>query len=256
MNVFIQLIQMNWQEEDILYVLDRCCENFTFPMLDNGYVYLAATRLSLYRSEQDWAIVIEVFGFSPRAGLPDTHVHTFASRLHDRKLETHYVSKEAYENYLTNNPHNESRFFFPVAEGKWQDPEDFELVADGSRTMIVRGKEVPLPEAADYIRHDITLEAARQVRTFELCRALAASARNEVLANAIERRASVRPEMQQILQLEEWAHPDVVDEHNRPSSTETFQQLARVLVTGDVAHYLPTLAPNTHWKNWPDGGSL
>jgi hypothetical protein len=56
----------------ILAVLDRSCNAFTFPMLDNEYVYLAATRLSLYRTAAVWAMVIEVFGFSPRAGLPDT----------------------------------------------------------------------------------------------------------------------------------------------------------------------------------------
>jgi hypothetical protein len=57
-----------WSTGEILAVLDGCFDSFTFPMLDNGYVYLAATRLSAYRSESDWAIAIEVFGFSPRAG--------------------------------------------------------------------------------------------------------------------------------------------------------------------------------------------
>jgi hypothetical protein len=46
-------------------------------MLDNGYIYLAATRLSLFRSSRDWAITIEVFGYSPRAGIPDTSIYTF-----------------------------------------------------------------------------------------------------------------------------------------------------------------------------------
>jgi hypothetical protein len=49
---------------EILRILDSCCDAYTFPMLDNGYVYLAATRLSLFRSPRDWAMVIEVFGFS------------------------------------------------------------------------------------------------------------------------------------------------------------------------------------------------
>lgn len=72
---------MTAKASDILQMLDICCDAFSFPMLDNGYVYLAATRLSLHRSDEDWAMVIEVFGFSPRAGLPDTFIHTFASRL-------------------------------------------------------------------------------------------------------------------------------------------------------------------------------
>ena len=53
---------MTFDPEEILSILDRCCDMFAFPMLDNGYWYLAATRLSLYRSATDWAMVIEVFG--------------------------------------------------------------------------------------------------------------------------------------------------------------------------------------------------
>ncbi len=116
----------------ILAVLDECCDAFTFPMLDNGYMYLAATRLSVFRSDSDWALVIEVFGFSPRGGLPDTHIYTFASRLHDRDTPAKYVSAEAYKNYLRNNPNNESRLVYPISEGDWQDPEDLELVADNA----------------------------------------------------------------------------------------------------------------------------
>ncbi len=51
--------------DEILRILDDCGGAFTFPALDNGYVYLAGTRLSLHRSPEDWALVIEVFGFSP-----------------------------------------------------------------------------------------------------------------------------------------------------------------------------------------------
>jgi hypothetical protein len=53
------------------------------------------------------------------------------------------------------------------------------------------------------------------------------------------------------------------DEHNqqqwqdnRPSSYETWQQMAKVIVTGDTSHYKPTLEPTTHWKFYPDSGSL
>src|SRR3954471_4215503 len=108
-------------------------------MVDNGYVYLAGTRLSLYRSAADWAMVIEVFGFSPRSGLPDTHIHTFASRHHARNPSERYASREAYENYLANNPHNESRLVYPIDEGTWQDAEDGELVAEDANEVVVRG---------------------------------------------------------------------------------------------------------------------
>lgn len=255
-NTGVQFTEMKFSSETILSILDQCCDAFTFPMLDNGYVYLAATRLSLYRSDEDWAMVIEVFGFSPRAGLPDTHIHTFASRLHNRDSPEKYISRERYEQYLVNNPHNESRLIFPVDEGPWQDPECLEFVADNAQTVSLRGVPLSVPALPVYARHEIILEEPPRVQVFELCRFFADVARDQVLATEQERRVSVRPEMIQILQLEEWNHPNIVDESERPSGSETFQQLSKVLITGQSSHYRPTLPPNTHWRNWPESGLL
>ena len=43
---------------------------------------------------------------------------------------------------------------------------------------------------------------------------------------------------------------------NRPGAYETWQLLAKVIATGDISLYKPALAPNTHWKNWPESGSM
>jgi hypothetical protein len=53
---------------EILKQLDKCAKEFTFPMLDNGYVYPAGTKLTAYRDEKHWVIIIEVIGFSYRGG--------------------------------------------------------------------------------------------------------------------------------------------------------------------------------------------
>lgn len=45
-------------------------------------------------------------------------------------------------------------------------------------------------------------------------------------------------------------------ENNRPSSYETWQLIAKVIVENDPNEYKPTLAANTHWTNWPDSGSM
>jgi hypothetical protein len=246
----------NWPSQRILEVLDKCCDSFTFPMLDNGYVYLAATRMSVYRSEADWAIVLEVFGFSPRAGIPDTHVYSFSSALNARKTRGEFVNEKAYEQYLFNNPYNESSFVFPIQEGDWLDAENSELVAPGPHDLVVRGRTRHLPTAEEYARSGITHSQTPRIAVFELCRSLAFSDREHVLATAAERRTHLRPELRQILQLEEWNHPDVVQDEHRPSNSETFEQLAQVLVTGDVHLYEPIAAANTHWKNWPNGGTL
>jgi hypothetical protein len=45
-------------------------------------------------------------------------------------------------------------------------------------------------------------------------------------------------------------------DNNRPSSYETWQQIAEVIITGDTSLYKPTLQANSHWKNWPNSGSM
>jgi hypothetical protein len=45
-------------------------------------------------------------------------------------------------------------------------------------------------------------------------------------------------------------------ENDRPSSYETWQQIARVIAANDPGLYRPTLSPNTHWSNWPESGSF
>lgn len=255
MGAEIEFCAMKIDPGEILRILDQCSASFTFPMLDNGYVYLAATRMSLYRSPSDWAMVIEVFGFSPRAGLPDTGIYTFASKLYNRDTPDKYKSRQGYENYLASNPHNESRFVFPVDEGTWQDTDNLELMAQGATEVIVRSKAISIPSAPDYERLGIPLEDPNRIRVFELCRYLAAIDRDAVLATKDERRLSVLPELDQMMQLESWHHPDLAG-GELPSSTEAFQQLAQVLAIGDVDSYRPSDVPNTDWRNWPDGGSL
>jgi len=89
----------------------------------------------------------------------------------------------------------------------------------------------------------------------ELTRYLAETLREEVLATPEERRRQIPPDLEQILQLEEWHHPDLAN-GEVASQSETFRQLAEVLSSGDPSRYAPAMAPNSHWSNWPEGGLL
>ena len=189
--------------------------------------------------------MFELFGFSPREGTPSTVIQTFASRLRDRDPPGRYVTRAAYENYLANKPHDEFRSVYPLGQIDWADAE---CVADGVGEVTLRGHTVNLPGLDEYERHGIELLEPDRVHVFEVCRHLAAIAREEVLATSDERRVSVFPEMEQLLQLEEWHHPNVVAEE-RPSRSRTFQQLAKVLETGQVREYAPKDAPNSDWRN-------
>lgn len=241
--------------KEILAILDRCCASFTFPMLDNGYVYPAASRLSAHHGSDNWALVFELFGYSPRAELPDTTILTFAGKLHNRNKRSNYVSEQAYQNYLKNNPHNEDRRVWPIDGGVWIDENDSEALTSEGVEFRLRGQALRTPPADRYAAHDIELSEPPQVMIFEFCRWLAAEHRERVLATPAERLVSLGPGLQEVLVMDDWHHPDLAA-GERASESETFQQLAQVLETGDATRYRPTRTPNTHWRNWPDGGSL
>ncbi len=87
---------------DILDQLDQATHDAEFPVFDNGYVSFAAARLSGYRSEEAWGIVIEVLGyyylerqFEDRLYVLGVVFHTLAlgsSLGHLRQLESHCLS--------------------------------------------------------------------------------------------------------------------------------------------------------------------
>jgi hypothetical protein len=79
--------------------------------------------------------------------------------------------------------------------------------------------------------------------------------REGVLATSEERRVCVPPELEQILQLEEWHHPDLAG-GDELSSSNTFVSLVEVLVNGDASSCKTTMPANSHWSNWPEAGTL
>jgi hypothetical protein len=240
---------------EILSILDQCCASYTFPMLDNGYIYPAAHRLSVHHAPDNWALVFELFGYSPRAGLPDTTILTFAGKLHNRNTRAAYVSDDAYQNYLKHNPHNEDRRVWPIEDEGWIDQEDGETLAGAGSKFLLRGRTMRTPPSEVYAAHGIELSEQPRVMVFEFCRWLAGEHREDVLATQAERRVSLDPALQEILMLDDWHHPDLAG-GEVASQSETFRQLAQVLATGVGSEYLPTQKPNTHWRNWPEGGTL
>lgn len=241
---------------DILAVLDRCCESSEFPMMDNGYVYLAANRLTLFRSDQDWGLVIEVFGYSVRAGLPDLFLYVFGSDVRGRPGPDAYVTHDAWQTAMADSPFHWHRALHPITSDAWIDEEDA-MVAQTGTPLVVRGEAVEIPGGAGAYRDvGVELEEPPDVLVHEVCRWLAAGHRDKVLAMSDELAACFGSDLEPILQLDAWHHPDVVDDSQRPSGSACFQMLARVLETGDVRAYAPANPPNTHWSNWPDGGTL
>jgi hypothetical protein len=231
-------------KEEILNQLDEHAREFTFPMLDNGYVYLADTRLTAYRDEFRWALLIEVLGAHHRAGGYDginNCLHCYGNCL-SCPVGT------ANENILA---------FLGDGEGVRLFDEEYQwYVNRAAHSLRLRESLIPLNLDENFLTSkEIVPEEAPQITGAELLRSLVPEFSGLLFAAESELRQRVPSDIPMILRLEEWNHPDLVADE-LPSHNETFQMIADVLVSGNSSLYKPTREPNTHWRNWPEGGSL
>lgn len=234
---------VTFSESEILAQLDDCALKFDFPMLDNGYVYPADVRMHAYADQARWAIVIEHLGYHMRAG--------------DHNGITNSISY--YGNCLYRNPGSAL--------------EDFLMVTADAPGVATFEEEVGwylrAPKGQIYVRSqlvdfDCTTEALAEIGVeltdtqpsgTELLRSLVPKYRELFLATETELRRQIPKDLPCILRLDEWHHPDLASD-DLPSANETFQLIASVLCTGRISAYSPTFPPNTHWSNWPEGGTM
>ena len=229
----------------ILKQLDEAASEFVFPMLDNGYVYPADVRLTVYRDSSDWLMIIEALGaFSPRASGCSSFqngLHLFGSALH-RKAGT------ANEDFL-----------YPIdsleSDPLFEDEYDWNVRPE-ARSLCIRGEVVTFDLSPEFLAsRGIELLDPPDVDPPAVLRSLLPENRDALLASDEELAARNPKQLPLFLRLDEWDHPDLAD-GELPSECDTFKMIADAIVAGDPALYAPTLPPNTHWKNWPDGGTM
>ena len=229
----------------ILNQLDQAARDYCFPMLDNGYVYPADVRLSIFRDTDRWLMIIEDLGVSnPRLCGCDVFqnaLHLFGSGLR-RPPGT-----------------SNSDFLFPISslteDPLFADPNDWDIRSE-VHAVAIRGHRVTVDlSPAALARHGLTLLDPPQIDPVVLLRSLLPEWRDLLLASPEELSQRNHDGLPLWLSLEEWFHPDVGG-GEVPSECETFRMLAAAIASGDPGAYRPSRAPNTHWKHWPAGGTL
>jgi hypothetical protein len=231
--------------EAILRQLDDCAEKFTFPMLDNGYVYPADGRINIYRSVTDWLMIIEVLGtYSPRVSAYDSFqncLHLFGSAREGQPA----TSNENFLYPISGCPDA------PLFEDKYE-----WFAKDDARCVIVRGTRISLDlTEARLAEKGIELLEKPLNDPVAILRSLLPEHRLLLLASDDELAKRNPENLPLFLRIDEWNHPDLAN-GEKPSESETFQMLARAIETGNRSAYQPTKPPNTYWKNWPEGGTL
>ncbi|MEM6963362.1 MAG: hypothetical protein AAF573_01270, partial [Bacteroidota bacterium] len=66
-------------------------------------------------------------------------------------------------------------------------------------------------------------------------------------------RQHIPKDIPRLLTIDKFNHLSAYDEEILPSQHETYQMIAKVLVTKKLDYWSPTLPFNNHWSNWESG---
>ena len=264
-----------------------------FIDLGNGYSYLIDCRLNIFEDGDDWAIAAERLGFNPRRGCIELNIYYYGNCLtnleHYNGQDTNYYTVFPVDDddfwattdgaALTGDGSswrvrgqqvelNLQREDYAAAGIKLKEYEPGEiLIQEVARLLVGRHSELfratdeelykSLPAGLkkrlvlDQWYHRDFNEIPQPTLGDEQLRSVFAFNKDSCQMT-FEDFAQLYREQEQRTQTynqDQW-------QDNRPSEYETWQLIANVIATGDPAAYRPTLIPNTHWKFWPDSGSL
>jgi hypothetical protein len=273
---------------EILSTLDNCYENdfWYFITLNHPYVYLIDSRVNIFRGKSDrWAVAAEVLGYNPRGGLISLEIFYFGNCLINLELDNGKpvnnctvfpIDSENFDSTTDGEVlKNDAAFWIarstPVKlshikqdyidggiELKQYEPNEIRI-EEAARLTILKHSGLyratdeelykSIPKSLDKI---LIIDEWYHREFFQNKHILSNAALERILDSYDESEKAVARKQEDekgLRNIEEW-------NNNRPGSYETWQQLANVIASGNVSLYRPTLAPNSHWKNWPESGAL
>ena len=241
-----------YSRADILKALDdEDVYNF-FLDLEAGYFYTAGSRINLYADKSRWAIVFEKSGFGNRSGRAEIVLNYFGNcllNLDRAGYEDKYICNSKWLTLITGEA------FKKIEEG-------FELVSKKANVVDVRDTKLSIEQDLDkYKARGIEIQyfdnPNNQIDFQSLVRYLDETNPEALRATDNELRTSIPNDLPLLMKIDKWHHKSYLEYGGqKPSSYETFQLIADVLVTKDVKVWNPTLEPNNDWRNWPEAGGM
>ncbi|QKJ63215.1 hypothetical protein [Flavobacterium sp. M31R6] len=231
-------------KEEILRQLDSEAESYVFPMLDNGYYYHGDQKLTIFRDEKRWAILLEILAYNNHLdGLEGitTVAAVFGNCLtgwNDNDNFNYFANDSEIEAFLCDE-NNYPSYLNPLA-----------------KTFKVKEIEIPIIfDLEHYKSKKIDFEYVNKITPREFMRGLIPEHSHLFWLTREEISKKIPIDLPTFMILDNWHHPDLVI-GEIPSETETFRQLADVILNGDKNLYNTSEVNNTHWSNWPEGGTL
>lgn len=264
---------MSFTENDILEELDAVFKGVKsalgaafdgqafFLDLESGYLSVANSRIHLYADETNWAIVFEVNGYHNR-GMSAQIDLIYIGNCIDPPVSKSapadlgiYASNASAIGLFSNvtNIYLIDEEAFSAIELE----DEFEIIDPSAKEIKIRDTAISIDiNKSRYEEEKISFSNDLFLPEFkDLLRYLSATDNKLVFAKEAEIKARLPKNLLKIETLKAFHHKSIYEKENTPSSYETYQQIARVLTTGNIGHWNPSLEINNHWKNW-DSGNL
>ena len=232
--------QTRYTAQSIIRQLNDSVGPSQFPAFDGGTAVPADARLTVYRDDRRWAMVIEMLVFFPPSpghwGIVDMP-YVFGNCLTG---DIGFVNRDSIQ--ITSDGPDAPVFLPPI--GLSVNPE--------ARSIRIRGQVVPLDLSPAALKQKgIRFSKKLGLQGEHVVWSLLPEHRDALLATEKEKRRRLPKGLPKFMQLEEWNHPPLFDDDGMyPSESETFCTLADAIEKGDPACYRPKLRPNTHWRKW------
>lgn len=209
-----------------------------------GTFFPVDVRLSAYRDETGWVLLIETLVFNDGS----SHHNCITTMLYCYGDALPQAPGRCEPLYVTNDGPHEPLF----------DSQDImgHLVSSTATDITVRDRVIPITtEPAKYAAAGIKLRDPPRIMGYELLRLLVPAHRRLFFATESEIASRIGRNMPLLIRLDEWHHPDN-EAGETPADSESFQMIAEAIAANDPKLYQPAVSPNTHWVHWPTAGML
>jgi len=259
-------IEMNYSEQEILDALDRASKNtahklddktyfYNFFMdLEDGYLNVANSKIHLFADKTDWVVVFETNGFHNN-GSAQVHLLYIGNCVAYERTETE--DRIDLSNFFVILLIEESEFR-KIENNTGKGMEQYELITPEADSITVRNSKIKIEhDEAKYAEKSISFRdydnPNHLVDFVSFVRYLSETESELMSAKETEIKSHFMKDIPQLMTIESFYQKSIHSQGNLPSSYETYQLIARILVTKDTSLWKPTLKPNNHWSNWVSG---
>ncbi len=265
-------VKMGFTETEVLEQLDSAFNNLPtsyypegqpgdikynfFLDLEDGYCEIASSRIHLYADSTRWAIVFETGGYHNRrlAGVIDlTYVGNCIAYPVDKYPERSYISNMSSVLLI------EESEFQRIENKDGVEMENFELI--GPNTTEIKIRDTSIIFERDFKKYEAVGIKLREydnpknlIGFGDLMRYLNETNPLVISATESDIQEHIPSDLPSVMTIDLFHYLSAYDKRSLPSEQETYQMIAKVLVTRSASSWKPTLPANNHWTNWESGG--